>query len=130
MTDSILTTTKNALGIEESNTSFDDELVMHINSVLSEFTQLGLGPDVGYAITDASQTWADFISDELRYNQAKSLLFLKVRMLFDPPSIGYVLTALEKVIEKAEWRVNIAREEVVYPPVVETDDDLEDEDIF
>jgi hypothetical protein len=117
MPESILTTTKAALDLETGNTSFDGDLIMHINSVLAEFNQLGIGPDVGYAITSADETWDDFLGSDLRYNQAKSLLFLKVKMLFDPPTIGYVLTAMEKVIDQAVWRLNVAREEIVHPVV-------------
>lgn len=117
MTDSILTTLKASLGLTEDDTNFDPELIMHTNSVLSTFNQLGLGPDEGYAITDKDQTWEDFLGNELRYNDAKSLLYLRVRMLFDPPTVGYVVTAYEKLIDEAVWRLNVSREEIVHPPV-------------
>lgn len=126
MPESILTTTKAALGLEESYVEFDPEITMHINSVLGDFNQLGLGPDDGFAITGATQTWEDFLGTEPRYDAAKSLMYLQVKMLFDPPTVGYVITAMEKMIEKAEWRVNIAREEIVHPAPPE-DVDLEAE---
>jgi hypothetical protein len=126
--DSILTSTKAALGLLEDDTNFDAELIMHINSVLSTYNQLGLGPLEGYAITDKTQTWTAFLGSELRYNDAKSLLYLRVKMLFDPPTVGYVVTSYEKVIEEMTWRLNIAREEIDHPaPVLVIDD--EDEDI-
>lgn len=114
---SILTSTKNALGLLEDDTSFDPELIMHINSVLSTFNQLGVGPDVGYAITNKEDTWADFLGTELRYNDAKQLVFYMVRMAFDPPGVGYVITAYEKVIEEMKYRLATTRDEIVRPYV-------------
>lgn len=113
--DSILTSTKAALGLLEEDTSFDLELVMHINATLSLFNQLGLGPDNGYAIVDKDQTWDDFLGNELRYNDAKQLMFYKVKMAFDPPGVGYVITAYEKVIEEMTQRVAITRDEIENP---------------
>ena len=115
MTDSILNTLKASLGLTEDDTNFDVELVMHVNSVLSFFNQLGLGPDEGYAITDANDTWEDFMGTELRYNDAKQLMYYKVRMAFDAPTVGYVVTAYEKMIEEATQRLSITREELTYP---------------
>lgn len=126
--DSILTTTKAALGLLEDDTNFDAELIMHINSVLSTFNQLGLGPDNGYAIANKEQNWADFLGNELRYNDAKSLLFMKVKMIFDPPSVGYVVTAYEKIIEETMQRLAITRDEIDHPlpdpPLVDPDEDI------
>lgn len=118
---SILAETKGALGLDPEAVGFDPELILHINSVLSDFNQLGIGPDAGYAITGADETWEDFLGTDPRYSAAKSLAFLQVKMLFDPPQVGYVLTAYEKLIEKAEWRLNNAREEIIHPPVVEAE---------
>lgn len=126
--DSILTSTKAALGLLEEDTSFDAELVMHINSVISTFNQLGLGPDEGYAITDKEQTWTDFLGDELRYNDAKQLTFYMVKMAFDPPGVGYVITAYEKVIEEMKYRLATTRDEITRPP--EPDPEPDPEDIF
>lgn len=124
--DSILTSIKAALGLTEEDTNFDAELVMHINSVLSTYNQLGLGPAEGYAITGATETWPAFLGTELRYNDAKSLAYLKVKMLFDPPTVGYVVTAYEKLIDEATWRLNVSREEIVHPAPVLVVNDEED----
>jgi hypothetical protein len=111
MTDSILDTTKASLGLAANHTAFDTELIMHINSVLSDMPQLGVGPDNGIEITDATTTWKTLIGTDKRLNSVKSLTHLRVKMLFDPPDVGFVLTAMEKMIEKGEWRLNIAAEE-------------------
>lgn len=132
MVDSILTSTKNALGLAEDYEPYDPELVMHINSVLATLNQLGVGPKDGYEITDKTQTWTQLLTNEgalfpeKRLNDVKSYVFMKVRMLFDPPSVGYVVTAWEKMIAEAEWRIMVTQDGILNPPVtIPVDDDLE-----
>lgn len=115
MADSILTTTKQTLGLIEDYTAFDQELIVHINSVLGTLNQLGIGPEHGFAITDKTSTWDEFLGSDIRYNSVKSYMYLRLRLLFDPPSIGYVLTAMEKQKEELEWRINVTREEIDHP---------------
>lgn len=115
---SILDDTKKTLGLASDYTPFDTDIIMHINSVFADLNQLGVGPDPGYAIVNKEDTWDELIADELKLNNVKSYVYLRVRMLFDPPTIGYVLTAKEKEIEKAEWRVTVAADEIKNPPVV------------
>jgi hypothetical protein len=116
MAGSILTDTKTALGLAEDYTAFDAEITMHINSVFADLNQLGIGADEGFEMANAQDTWDELIGTEKRYNSVKSYVYLRVRMLFDPPSTGYVLTSMEKLIKEHEWRINIAREEIVHPP--------------
>lgn len=132
MTDSILDTTKKMLGLAEDYDVFDQEIIMHINSVLGTLNQLGIGPDAGFSITDNTATWDDFLGSDARFNPAKSYMYLRVRMLWDPPSIGYVLTAMDKQKEELEWRLNILRENIVHPapdPVLPSDDDVFEDSI-
>lgn len=103
MADSILTSTKAGLGIPEAHTAFDVELILHINSVLSRLTELGIGPSVGFRITDKTATWEQFVGDELRLNNIKSYMVMAVKMRFDPPEIGFVITAMKEQIEKDEY---------------------------
>lgn len=121
---SILTTVKQALGLAADYTAFDNELIMHINSVLADLNQLGFGPDGGFEIEDATKNWSDFLvvdftaetlAPEPRYNAVKSYMYLRVRMLFDPPTVGYQIDAMQKLLDRAEWRINIAREDIVHP---------------
>lgn len=126
MAGSILSDTKKALGLADDYTPFDAEIIIHINSVLGTLNQLGVGPEEGYAIENKNQTWDDLLNDDPRLNSVQSYVYLKVKMLFDPPSVGYVLTAMEKMILEAEWRVTVAQDEIKVPPpppaeVVSTD---------
>lgn len=110
MEDSILTGTKLILGIADSYTAFDHEILTHINTALSSLTQLGVGPDEGFMIEDSSPVWDDFIGDDPRFNEVKSLVFLKVKMLFDPPGTSYHIEAMNNQIRELEFRVSITRE--------------------
>lgn len=110
ISESILTSVKKMLGIEEEYTHFDTDLIIHINSVLSILTQIGIGPSVGFMITDKTATWQDFIADEENLTLVKSYVFLKVKLLFDPPLSSSVLECYKTQINEYEWRLNIAVE--------------------
>lgn len=111
MEDSILTSVKKVLGIEAGYTAFDEDILMHINSVFSTLNQLGVGPTDGFAITDMSTTWDAFLGADPRLNSVKTYVFLKVRILFDPPGTSYLIESMRKQAEELEWRLNVYREE-------------------
>lgn len=112
METSILTSTKKILGLAEDYTAFDLDVITHINSAFSTLTQLGVGPVEGFIIEDETAVWSDFIPDnDLQYNSVKTYVYLRVRMLFDPPSTSFVIAALNEQIKELEWRLNIHREE-------------------
>lgn len=112
MTDSILTSVKKLLGISEEYEHFDADLIIHINSVFSILTQLGVGPDAGFMIEDKSTTWADFIGDETEYMLVKSYMHLKVKLLFDPPLSSAVLECYKTQASEYEWRLNVIVENI------------------
>lgn len=111
---SILNETKHNLGLDPSYTVFDVGIIMHINSTFATLEQLGVGPEGGYAISDATPTWESFIGTDKRLNSVKTYVYLCVRLLFDPPSTSYLITAMEKQKQEFEWRLNVTREEVIY----------------
>lgn len=111
METSILTSTKNVLGIAEDYTVFDLDIITHINTAFTTLTQLGVGPVNGFMIDDESAVWDDFIDDDDQYNSVKTYVYLRVRMLFDPPQTSYLISAMERQIEQLEWRLNVHREE-------------------
>lgn len=114
MTDSILTSTKNVLGMTADYTVYDGQIIMYINSVFATLHQLGAGPDPSYAITDASETWEDFIGSIENINSVKTYMYLKVRMMFDPPSTSFAIAAMEKQIEEHEFRLNVEMERTIW----------------
>lgn len=111
MSDSILTSVKKALGIEESYIVFDPDITMHINSVFSTLNQLGIGAAQGFMIEDKIPIWDAFLEGDLRLNNVKTYVFLRVRLLFDPPQTAHATTAYQEQIKELEWRINAQRED-------------------
>ena len=105
--DSILTSVKKMLGIPEDYEQFDMDIIMHINSVLTILNQLGVGPEEGFVITDKSTVWTDFIGDSTLIELVKSYVYLKVRLIFDPPQSSSVIEAINRQISEFEWRINV-----------------------
>lgn len=104
--ESILTSIKLLLGITEDYEAFDQQIIAHINSVFMILTQLGVGPPDGFMITSKVDTWNKFVSDEKKMQLVKSYTYLKVKMLFDPPSTSAVMDSTNRMINEFEWRLN------------------------
>jgi hypothetical protein len=117
METSILTSTKKTLGLDSAYTVFDLDIITFINSAFSTLTDLGVGPAEGFMIEDDSLKWEDYISDATKVDQlnhAKVYVYLRTRILFDPPTTAYLQTAFEKQLEELEWRLNVEREATEY----------------
>lgn len=110
MEQSILNSTKKILGLEPDYDVFDLDVITHINSVFSTLNQLGLGPAEGFAIEDDTADWNTFLGSDPRLNAVKTYVWLRVRVLFDPPASGYALEAMKEQIKELEWRLNVERE--------------------
>ena len=109
--ESILTSIKKMLDIGEAYDEFDANIIMHINSVFADLTQMGVGPAEGFMIEDDSAIWDDFITDNMLLNSVKSYIGLRVKLLFDPASIGSsTLASYERQIAQWEWRLHVAAE--------------------
>lgn len=108
--DSILTSIKKLLGIAEEYEHFDSDIVLHINSAFSVLTQLGVGPEEGFCIEDASTTWPEFLYDDPRLEFVKTFVHLKVKLGFDPPLSSAAIEAINRQISELEWRINVAAE--------------------
>lgn len=109
--DSILTSIKKLLGITEEYEQFDDDIIIHINSVFMTLRQLGVGPAKGYSISGKGNSWTEYLpADDPDFQAVKSYVYLKVRILFDPPSSSAVMEAMNRSIAEFEWRLNLAAE--------------------
>ena len=106
MDTSILNSIKKLLGIEPDYTDFDTDITIHINTVFSILTQMGVGPDNGFVITDSTTTWSDYTGDNQLLELVKSYMYLKVKTMFDPVS-GGVGDAMARTISELEWRINV-----------------------
>lgn len=110
MSDSILVSTKKILGLSPDYTAFDLDIITHINTAFLSLNQMGIGPSNGFMITDANAEWSDFIGDDLNLNSVKTYLYLKVRLVFDPPNNTFLINALQEQIKELEWRLSTHRE--------------------
>lgn len=110
MENSILNSVKKVLGIDASYQAFDEDIIMHVNSAFATLNQLGLGPAAGYQIVDESATWDAFIGSDLLLNSVKSYIYLKLRLIFDPPQTSYHLESIKEQIRELEFRLNVKRE--------------------
>ena len=106
--DSILISIKKLLGIAEEYDHFDPDIIIHINSTFSVLTQIGIGPEEGFFIKDASTTWSDYLHNDCRLEFVKKFVYLKVRLGFDPPSSSGAIEAINRQISELEWRISVA----------------------
>lgn len=105
--ENILNSVKDVLGITEDYTYFDSQILLHINSVFTILNQLGVGPVAGFIATQDS-SWSDFFKNkELQQELVKSYMYIKVRLLFDPPTSSFMLESMQKQANEYEWRLNV-----------------------
>lgn len=112
--DSILTSIKKLLGIQEEYTSFDADITIHINTVFGILNQLGVGPISGFSIIDKSTTWDEYTTS-LSHEMVKTFIYLKVRLMFDPPTSGVLLDSVNRTLSELEWRLAIGEDKLTPP---------------
>lgn len=104
--DSILLSIKKLLMIDPSYEVYDDDIIMHINTTLSILTQMGVGKDGGLTISDANNTWDEFIDlSKNDFNTVKSYVYLKVKLMFDPPQNSALIESINNQIKEFEYRL-------------------------
>ena len=108
--ESILMSIKKLLNVEEDDTAFDTDIGIMINNEFMTLHQLGIGPDEGFSVHDANVTWEDFSNDKTLIETVKTFIYLKVRMIFDPPASSVVADAYNSRIRELEWRLNVQAE--------------------
>ena len=129
MTHGILNDTKKVLGVSDSDTSFDVDILMHINTTFATLQSLGVGPTEGFYIEGHGDEWEDYLPLPANnaFNMIRSYMYLKVRMLFDPPQTAFLMSAMQKQIEEYEWRISQQREWGLNPvdPALESEEEDE-----
>ena len=109
MEESIFESIKALLGPDASYDVFDQEILIHINTAIATLTQLGVGPSTGFVVTGPDETWKGFIgTDKTELNMAKTYIYMKVKIAFDPPTNSSVLSAYQEACKEYEWRLNVA----------------------
>lgn len=127
MEQSILKSTKKMLGLEPDDTSFDLDIITHINSAFSVLHDLGVGPELGFVIEDGSEVWDDFqVVDPIKASKIKTCVFFRTRLGFDPPTQSFLIDAIKAQLQEAEWRLSTNREATAWvdpnPPVRQEDE--------
>ena len=104
---SILNDIKKMLGLDSDYTPFDTDVIILINNAMMTLQQYGVGPKQGFVLTDASQTWNDFFTESQgkMLEGVKTYIYLKVKMVFDPPATSFVLDAFKSTCDEIEWRL-------------------------
>ena len=108
---SILNTIKKMLGIDSDYTDFDTDIIVGINSSFAILSQLGLDMTIGnndLTISDSSAVWDDYLNNYENVNDVISYVYLRVRLMFDPPSNSFLVKSIEDQIKELEWRINVA----------------------
>lgn len=106
MDDSILVSVKKLLNIADDDTGLDDQVIPYVNSVFGILTQLGVGPDDGYAISGYDEKWSDYIGSNTRLNFVKTYVPMKVKLMWDNNN-GTVNNAISDIVNEMEWRINV-----------------------
>ena len=107
MNESILRSVSKDLGIDYDDTSFDSEIIRHINSIFFILEDLGIGPAEGFEIEDETAVWSDFINEpsNKKLRAVKTFVYLRVKILFDPPANSTALESLKSTAAEYEWRL-------------------------
>lgn len=109
--DSILISMSRLLGIDGGmDQHFNTDLVIHINTIFNTLCQLGVGPEKGYVITGIDEVWGDFLGGSIKLESVKSYIYLRLRLLFDPPTNSFLLDSIKEQINELEWRLNVTAE--------------------
>lgn len=114
--DSILDSIKYMLG-PDADTGFDRELIIFINNALSIINKLGVGPE-GYKITGQENTWSEFLLTRTDLELVKTNVYLRVRLLFDPPQNSFLVTAIKEQIAEGNWYIELYRDKEITPEVI------------
>lgn len=109
-TQSILLNIKKLLGLSAEYVAFDQDIIIHINTAFMSLNQLGIGPEKGVIISGVEETWYELLGDKLDLEGVKTYIYLKVRLVFDPPTSSFVLEAFKKNIEELEFRLKVQAE--------------------
>lgn len=105
--DSILTSIKKMLGIDEEYTYFDEDIIIHINTALYILSQMGISKEKEFRIKDKTAKWTDFLESDIKdLDGVKTYVYLKVRLIFDPPSSSAVIDSIKSTISELEFRLN------------------------
>jgi len=109
MDESILITIKKMLGIAPEDGAFDTDIITHINTVINDLYQLGIGSG-SFFIEDGSEEWSDYVEDIERYMAVKDYIYIKTKLIFDPPLSSFLIENLKKRLDELEFRLLVQKD--------------------
>ena len=118
MANSIFKSVKKVVGLLGDDGSFDEDILLHINSVISTLRQLGLSIPADFYVLDDVQTWRDLLGEFRDLDLVKSYMVMKVRLMFDPPSSSFGLASMTEMVKELEWRINVLTDQPYSAPVL------------
>ena len=118
MANSIFNSVKKVVGLLGDDGSFDEDILLHINSVVSTLRQLGLSIPADFYVEDDVQTWRDLLGEFRDFDLVKSYMAMKVRLMFDPPSSSFGLASMAEMVTELEWRINVLTDQPHSVPVL------------
>lgn len=107
----ILSSIKKLLGLNDGVTVFDTDIVIHINTVFANLAQMGVGPqnaegkNIGFKISTGNEVWGDFTANDILIENVKTYVYIKVKMVFDPPTSSALIDAYNAQAKELEWRL-------------------------
>ena len=118
MANSVFNSVKKVVGLLGDDGSFDEDILLHINSVVSTLRQLGLSIPADFYVEDDVQTWQDLLGEFRDLDLVKSYMTMKVRLMFDPPASSFGLKSMEEMVKEYEWRINVLTDQPYPVPVL------------
>ena len=94
---SILFSIRKLLGGMSDDPAFETDLLIHINALLS--------------VADGSTAWRDLLGDDPKWQIVQTWMYLRTKLVFDPPTIGTVADSMKKQADEYEWRISILADE-------------------
>ena len=113
--ENILQSIKHLLGIQNEVDVFDKDIALHINTVFSHLYQIGVIQEPGFMLTSGKEKWMDFFLatesnggndvDIKKIQNVKTFVYIKVKLIFDPPTNASILKAFESQAKEIEYRL-------------------------
>lgn len=126
--DEILNSVKDYVGVSSQDTAFDQEILLHINLAFSTLFEIGVGSSTPIKLEEKDTKWLDLFSDyESCLGFIKEYTYMKVRVLFDPPTNSSVFDSMKSLITELEWRIQTYIEDFYTEEEKDTDDGSDDD---
>lgn len=105
--ESILLYIKKRIGLADNYNVFDKDIVGFINNAIWRLHQIGVGK-AKFFIKDEKSKWSDFLGDdESKLESVKTYVYLKTKLIFDPPANSFLVTSINEQIKELEWELNV-----------------------